>query len=290
MTDCDVQGNGHERTILSCIPFYPIPFEDLSWKPTAILRAKCPRANNLPRALPIAHLATIVVGAHNSRWRFGSFSAFLDPGNDRRFRVRVETRRIVRLCVHIARRSGDNRGGAPWNPRTILGIGRSVRLSGSELEAMLARRQFDARESGRNGLMRPARGLVRFLYSSNPFYILSADLVFVGLRMSFGAGGPASRTLGASARAGGLHAPPGHDRLRLDPPRESLGRLAQPAPFDRDDVDGDGHERRRRHGRRPQEGGTRLPRRLSVRGCCHGSRVCASSRFGFPAGIARPIT
>jgi len=30
------------------------------------------------------------------------------------------------------------------------------------------------------------------LYSSNPFYILSADLVFVGLRMSFGAGGPAT--------------------------------------------------------------------------------------------------
>jgi hypothetical protein len=37
----------------------------------------------------------------------------------------------------------------------------------------------------------PARGLVRFLYSSNPFYVLSADLVFVGLRISFGSGGPA---------------------------------------------------------------------------------------------------
>jgi hypothetical protein len=44
------------------------------------------------------------------------------------------------------------------------------------------------------GLARPARGFVRFLYSSNPFYILSADLVFVGLRMSFGAGAPASRS------------------------------------------------------------------------------------------------
>jgi hypothetical protein len=43
-------------------------------------------------------------------------------------------------------------------------------------------------------LARPARGFVRFLYSSNPFYILSADLVFVGLRMSFGPGGPAERT------------------------------------------------------------------------------------------------
>ena len=43
----------------------------------------------------------------------------------------------------------------------------------------------------RVALTRPARGFVRFLYSSNPFYILSADLVFVGLRMSFGAGGPA---------------------------------------------------------------------------------------------------
>jgi len=43
----------------------------------------------------------------------------------------------------------------------------------------------------RVALAGPARGFVRFLYSSNPFYILSADLVFVGLRMSFGAGGPA---------------------------------------------------------------------------------------------------
>jgi len=40
----------------------------------------------------------------------------------------------------------------------------------------------------------PARGFVRFLYSSNPFYIVSADLVFIGLRMSFGAGGPASQS------------------------------------------------------------------------------------------------
>jgi hypothetical protein len=43
-------------------------------------------------------------------------------------------------------------------------------------------------------LVRPARGFVRFLYSSNPFYILSADLVFVGLRISFGSSGPVSNT------------------------------------------------------------------------------------------------
>ncbi|HEX3450569.1 MAG TPA: hypothetical protein VHS97_20105, partial [Isosphaeraceae bacterium] len=41
-------------------------------------------------------------------------------------------------------------------------------------------------------LAQPVRGFARFLYSSNPFYILSADLVFVGLRISFGSGGPAS--------------------------------------------------------------------------------------------------
>jgi hypothetical protein len=58
-------------------------------------------------------------------------------------------------------------------------------------------------ESGREGVMRQARGLVRFLYSSNPFYILSADLVFVGLRLSFGAGGPASRTVGLLCGLGG---------------------------------------------------------------------------------------
>ena len=44
------------------------------------------------------------------------------------------------------------------------------------------------------GLARPARGLVRVLYTSNPFYMLSADLVFVGLRMSFGPGGPAAES------------------------------------------------------------------------------------------------
>ena len=40
----------------------------------------------------------------------------------------------------------------------------------------------------------PARGLVRLLYSSNPFYILSADLIFVGLRISFGSNRPLSST------------------------------------------------------------------------------------------------
>ncbi len=50
------------------------------------------------------------------------------------------------------------------------------------------------RDSSRAALARPAKGLVRFLYTSNPFYILSADLVFVGLRMSFGAGGPAAQS------------------------------------------------------------------------------------------------
>jgi hypothetical protein len=50
----------------------------------------------------------------------------------------------------------------------------------------------EAREATRALLTRPARGFARFLYSSNPFYILSADLVFVGLKVSFGPGGPAS--------------------------------------------------------------------------------------------------
>jgi hypothetical protein len=44
------------------------------------------------------------------------------------------------------------------------------------------------------GVVRPARGLVRLLYTSNPFYVLSADLVFAGLRMSFGSGGPAAES------------------------------------------------------------------------------------------------
>ncbi len=47
-------------------------------------------------------------------------------------------------------------------------------------------------EAAGTRLARPPRGFARFLYSSNPFYIVSADLVFVGLRISFGPGGPAS--------------------------------------------------------------------------------------------------
>ena len=31
----------------------------------------------------------------------------------------------------------------------------------------------------------PLRGLVRFLYTHNPFYVVSAWLVFTGLRISF---------------------------------------------------------------------------------------------------------
>ncbi|MHB1555942.1 MAG: hypothetical protein ACYC61_00545 [Isosphaeraceae bacterium] len=42
---------------------------------------------------------------------------------------------------------------------------------------------------------------MRLLYTSNPFYILSADLVFAGLRMSFGRGGPGA---GSWALAGSL--------------------------------------------------------------------------------------
>lgn len=49
------------------------------------------------------------------------------------------------------------------------------------------------------GLARPARGLARLLYTSNPFYVLSADLVFAGLRMSFGTEGPAAESWALAA-------------------------------------------------------------------------------------------
>lgn len=51
----------------------------------------------------------------------------------------------------------------------------------------------DQRAPGAIGLVRPARGLVRVLYTSNPFYVLSADLVFAGLRVSFGTRGPGAQ-------------------------------------------------------------------------------------------------
>jgi len=41
---------------------------------------------------------------------------------------------------------------------------------------------------------RQSRGLVFRLYTSNPFYVISADLVFVGLRMSFDTHGKAFET------------------------------------------------------------------------------------------------
>lgn len=59
----------------------------------------------------------------------------------------------------------------------------------------------EAGRRGRRAARPPGWGLVRLLYTSNPFYILSADLVFAGLRMSFGRGGPAS---GSWALAGSL--------------------------------------------------------------------------------------
>ena len=42
--------------------------------------------------------------------------------------------------------------------------------------------------------LRPARGLLRRLYTSNPFYVISADLVFVGLRMSLETSGTTFET------------------------------------------------------------------------------------------------
>jgi hypothetical protein len=77
-----------------------------------------------------------------------------------------------------------------------------VSLSGTEIGATPADDVYPP-ETGRAALLQPARGLVRFIYSSNPFYILSADLVFVGLRISFGAGGPASRTCSLLLGLGG---------------------------------------------------------------------------------------
>jgi hypothetical protein len=44
--------------------------------------------------------------------------------------------------------------------------------------------------------LRPARGLLRRLYTSNPFYVISALLVFVGLRMSFDTSGTTFETWG----------------------------------------------------------------------------------------------
>ncbi|HKI18144.1 MAG TPA: hypothetical protein VKA15_09695, partial [Isosphaeraceae bacterium] len=66
--------------------------------------------------------------------------------------------------------------------------------SGEASQAQPAGHSDGSNEAAAALLARPARGFVRFLYSSNPFYILSADLVFVGMKISFGSGGPASHS------------------------------------------------------------------------------------------------
>ena len=48
---------------------------------------------------------------------------------------------------------------------------------------------------------RPASRLVRALYTHNPFYVISADLVFIGLRMSFD---PSSKAFNTWALFSGL--------------------------------------------------------------------------------------
>src|SRR4051794_18125323 len=70
-----------------------------------------------------------------------------------------------------------------------------------------------------------ARGLVGWLYTSNPFYILSADLVFIGLRMSFDTSGRSFETGAlADGRAPRLHAVARHDRVPLGRPRAGRHR------------------------------------------------------------------
>ncbi len=85
----------------------------------------------------------------------------------------------------------------------------------------------------------PASRLVRALYTHNPFYVISADLVFIGLRMSFDPSAKAFDTWALISSLAALHAPAGHDRLPAGPVRQGLGRHAERPPAGRDDVPGD---------------------------------------------------
>ena len=78
-----------------------------------------------------------------------------------------------------------------WHPS---GRGRRKGSAVAGARPSAGERRGISRGSSGVALARPAKSLVRFLYTSNPFYILSADLVFVGLRMSFGPGGPAAQS------------------------------------------------------------------------------------------------
>ena len=65
------------------------------------------------------------------------------------------------------------------------------------------------------------RGLVGWVCTSNPFYVLSALLVWLGLWVSFGAQDHAARDLGPDGRHGRLHAAAG-----ASPPACSCGSSA----------------------------------------------------------------
>ncbi len=73
---------------------------------------------------------------------------------------------------------------------------RDQQQSGAELSSSLSRRPSESSDSAVAPYFNwPARGFVPFSLFQQPFfYIVSIDLVFVGLRISFGSGGPASRT------------------------------------------------------------------------------------------------
>ncbi len=81
----------------------------------------------------------------------------------------------------------DSFGAAAESGDRGLAPARRTRNRGEVRAATGAGRQRDA--------SLPGWGLVRLLYTSNPFYILSADMVFAGLRISLGRGGPAGGSL-----------------------------------------------------------------------------------------------
>jgi hypothetical protein len=81
--------------------------------------------------------------------------------------------------------------GRPAHRGTLARLVEEVNMSAS---GERTERAGSRRAAGGADLARPARRLVRVLYTSNPFYVVSAGLVFAGLRVSFGSGGPAAES------------------------------------------------------------------------------------------------
>ncbi len=130
-----------------------------------------------------------------------------------------------------------------------------------------------------------SRGLIGWVCTSNPFYVLSALLVCLGLWVSFGSQAVAAQTWALLLGHGRLHAAPGGDGVPAGPVRRRLGRRPDGVAAGRADVPGDVGDLRRGAGSQPGPG-----RRLLSRGVRLRRRRERGDAAGNPPGVAAALS